>query len=216
MDTNQVCLYIFCETVLKEKEEFQRIGSVLTVCKATKNLQSTAGPHWSPLIYLWADLCFHPWRGHFKQFKSSFELVLLYQYAHTEGLVLESSSKLLAPPGSFRRSDPYSALSELPLGYVKFAVPPSLSPCCPQAVEHPELLDWCLWCALEGQPVDHLHSYVRELRLPVTACGLRAHPHQQARDGAPLLLEAKTCKLAALQHHTLWKWYFAERRGGRV
>lgn len=80
------------------------------------------------------------------------------------------------------------------------SLPPSLFP---QAIEHPELLDRCLWRALEGQPLDRLHGHVRELRLPVAARGLRARPHQQARHGAPLLLEAQTSKLAALQHHTL-------------
>lgn len=78
-----------------------------------------------------------------------------------------------------------------------------LPPSCPQAFEHPELLDRHLWRALEGQPVDRLHSYLRKLWLPVPACGLRARPHQQARDGASLLLEATTSELAALQHHPL-------------
>uniref|UniRef100_A0A8C5TTE0 Ig-like domain-containing protein n=1 Tax=Malurus cyaneus samueli TaxID=2593467 RepID=A0A8C5TTE0_9PASS len=49
---------------------------------------------------------------------------------------------------------------------------------------HPELLDGCLRCALAGQPVDRLHGHVRELRLPVTARGLRAHPHQQTQGNA--------------------------------
>lgn len=51
--------------------------------------------------------------------------------------------------------------------------------------------------------MDYLHGYLWKLWLPVTACGLRAYPQQQARDGAPLLLEATASQLAALQHHTL-------------
>lgn len=85
---------------------------------------------------------------------------------------------------------------------------------CLQAFEHPELLDRRLRCALEGQSVDCLHSYVWKLRLPVPACGLHACPHQQTRAGASLLLETAAGKLATLQHHALWKRYIAVRRGG--
>uniref|UniRef100_A0A674JXH1 Ig-like domain-containing protein n=1 Tax=Terrapene triunguis TaxID=2587831 RepID=A0A674JXH1_9SAUR len=73
------------------------------------------------------------------------------------------------------------------------------------AFEHTELLDRHLWCALEGQSVDSVYSYLWELWLPVQASGMRACPHQQTRAGALLFLEAKTCELATLQHHPLRK-----------
>uniref|UniRef100_A0A8C4YSS5 Ig-like domain-containing protein n=1 Tax=Gopherus evgoodei TaxID=1825980 RepID=A0A8C4YSS5_9SAUR len=64
-----------------------------------------------------------------------------------------------------------------------------------------------LWCALEGQSMDSVYSYMWELRLPVQASGMRACPHQQTRARALLFLEAQTCELATLQHHPLRKQY---------
>ena len=74
---------------------------------------------------------------------------------------------------------------------------------CSPAFEHSELLDRHLWCALEGQLVDSVYSYLRKLWLPVPACGLCAHPYQQACARALLLLETAAGQLAALQHHAL-------------
>uniref|UniRef100_A0A2I2Y4A8 ADAMTS like 1 n=1 Tax=Gorilla gorilla gorilla TaxID=9595 RepID=A0A2I2Y4A8_GORGO len=51
--------------------------------------------------------------------------------------------------------------------------------CSSEACEHPELLVRGLQCTLESQPVDPVHSYLRQLRLPVPACGVCACPHQQ-------------------------------------
>uniref|UniRef100_A0A8D0KTK3 Ig-like domain-containing protein n=1 Tax=Strix occidentalis caurina TaxID=311401 RepID=A0A8D0KTK3_STROC len=97
----------------------------------------------------------------------------------------------------------FPASVQLPCEALAMTFPLHLPPSCPQAVEHPELLDRCLRRALEGQPVDRLHSYMRKLWLPVPARGLRACPHQQAHAGASLLLEAAASELAALQHHSL-------------
>lgn len=162
----------------------------------------------------------------------------MYQCVPTEGLVLECSYKLPFSAVQFPHLAPIEDLTHMVLwsNYVwdmqgllspELAWHPErcavlagqhddrscLPPSCPQATEHPELLEWHLRCALEGQPVDRLHGYMRKLWLPVPASGLRARSHQQACAGTSLLLEATASKLAALQHHTLWKRYFTERRG---
>uniref|UniRef100_A0A8B9PJ85 Ig-like domain-containing protein n=1 Tax=Apteryx owenii TaxID=8824 RepID=A0A8B9PJ85_APTOW len=67
----------------------------------------------------------------------------------------------------------------------------------PMQCDPEPLFPFCL------QPVDGVYGYVWELRLPVSACGMCAHPHQQTCAGPLLLLETTACKLATLQHHTL-------------
>ena len=47
-----------------------------------------------------------------------------------------------------------------------------------QAREHPELLVRSLQRTLEGQPVDPVHGDLRQLWLPIPACGVCARPHQ--------------------------------------
>uniref|UniRef100_A0A8C2NWG2 Ig-like domain-containing protein n=1 Tax=Capra hircus TaxID=9925 RepID=A0A8C2NWG2_CAPHI len=76
-----------------------------------------------------------------------------------------------------------------------------------EACEHPELLVRSLQRILEGQPVDSLHSDLRQLRFPVPARGVRAHPHQQGSARPPVLLGTSASQLAALQHHPLRKQY---------